>query len=251
MNKEIPDTKYVEDYYDEFLKSTKEEYANLRWFDSDYSRYEYKQTKRAICKALKSRTFNKVLEVGPGDGVWTEIFAERAKMLTALDVSSSMINRAKKRLARFRNIEFIHGDFLANNLPSTSYDLACAVRCFEYFPDKQKSIQEMNRVLEATGAVLIITKNPFYRWRILRGAERKLLHSDQVPPHRLRRLFEEEGFVVRSLWPAVLGKKLGASPARLLFDMLHKISLSYFGWIVPGVFQKYFAESYLMYAIKK
>lgn len=250
-NNQNLDSNYVREYYDDFLKNTRSEYADFRWFNSEYNRYEYKQTKRAILKILKCKTSRNVIEVGCGDGVWTEIFAVLAGQVTALDISSQMLERAKRRLADFANINFIQGDFLNNNLQDERYDLLCAIRCFEYFPDKKKSVQEMHRILKPGGAVILITKNSSYRWRIMRGGETKLLHRGQVPPHLLKKIFEDEGFTVQGLWPAILGKKMGLAPARFFFDIVHRVSLSRWGWLVPGVVKKYFSESFLIYAIKK
>ena len=111
-------SQYVKDYYDKFLKKYEEDYAHFRWFDSEYSRFEYSQTKRAILKVLGDKRFTRVLEIGSGDGVWTEVLIKKSQRVTALDISVEMTERIKKRLGHLPNLEFIRADFLKNSLLS-------------------------------------------------------------------------------------------------------------------------------------
>lgn len=240
--------KYVKDYYDKFLGKLKGDYSNFRWFSSEFTRFGYRQTKRAISQTLGKKEFNNILEVGCGDGVWTELLVKKCQYLTALDVSGQMIERIKKRLRSFSNIEFICADFLKNNLPPDKYDLILAIRSFEYFPNKQKAIEEIYRLLKRGGYALIITKNPhvltFQKKKI------KILHSDQIDIKLLKEMLLGKGFEIKKVYPAILGRKLSSSFSRVLFNIIHRISLSNLGWLIPSFFQKYFTESFLIFVKK-
>ena len=100
-------SEYVRDYYDKAIGALEKDYSYFRWFDSDYSRFEFLQTERAILKVLGNRNFGRILEIGPGDGVWTKIFIGSCQRITALDISEEMIKRIKSKLGNRPNIDFI------------------------------------------------------------------------------------------------------------------------------------------------
>ncbi|MFY9457354.1 MAG: class I SAM-dependent methyltransferase, partial [Candidatus Spechtbacterales bacterium] len=242
---------YVKKYYKKVLGKLDISYADFRWFRSDipsYSLAEYGQTKRAIQKALGARKYGSVLEVGGGDGVWTELLLDRSNFITELDISEEMLVGSQKRLGARDNIKFICDDFLENDLVSHSYDLVYAIRCFEYFFDKQRAVREMHRLLRKNGEVLIVTKNPYYV--SLRRKKSRVLHSGQIGVDDLKNLLLGEGFDVLFTRPAILGKKFDWFLARVVFGVLHNLTLSPFSWIVPSIAQKYLSESIVLYAKK-
>ena len=229
-NKSALSGEYVKNYYNAALRNMNMPYADFRWFSSSYSVAEYKQTKQTILHALGDKKFDFVLEIGGGDGVWTELLLNRSNFITEMDISEEMLRGAKKKYADRNNIEFIRGDFLENKLSSGRYDLIYAIRCFEYFPDQQGAISEMHRLLKSGGRALIVTK--------------------QISPGDLEKLFSAAGFIVEDVRPAILGKKFDILPARIVSYGLHALSLSRFGWVIPTFFKKYFSESFLVVARK-
>ncbi|MFY9457885.1 MAG: class I SAM-dependent methyltransferase [Candidatus Spechtbacterales bacterium] len=242
---------YVKKYYKKVLGKLDISYADFRWFRSDipsYSLAEYGQTKRAIQKALGARKYESVLEIGGGDGVWTELLLDRSGFIMELDISEEMIGALKKSLGSRNNVKFTCGDFLENDLASASYDLIYAIRCFEYFSDKHRAIKEMRRLLRKNGEVLIVTKNPHYV--SFRRKKPRALHSGQIAIHDLKNLFLSEGFDVLFMRPAILGKKFDWFLARVVFGVLHGLTLSSLRFVVPSIAQKYFSESFVMYAKK-
>jgi len=241
-------SQYVRDYYDKFLGRIKGDYSDFRWFDSEFSHFQYLQNKRAISGVLGDKKFEKVLEIGPGDGIWTEILIKKSQNLTALDISEKMIGQIKKRLGHFPNLKFICADFLNNDLPSDQYDLKAAIRSFEYLPDKKRAIEEIHRLLKEGGFILIVTKNPYLLY--FRKKKKKILHSGQIDINLLKKELEGQGFKIEKVFPAIFGRKLSLKLSRIIFDFLHKISLSNSSWLIPSIFKKYFSESFLILAQK-
>lgn len=242
---------YVKKYYKNALGKLDRPYADFRWFRSDipsYSLAEYRQTKRAIEKALGAKKYESVLEVGGGDGVWTELLLGRSKFITELDISGKMLASAKKRLAAHKNIKFLCGDFLKNDLMSDRYDLVYAIRCFEYFSNKQLAVKEIRRLLRKSGEVLIITKNPSYI--SFRRKKSRVLHSGQIAVCDLKNLLAAEGFDVLLIRPAIFGKKFDWFVARVIFGALHRLILSPVSWFVPAIVKKHLSESFLILATK-
>lgn len=246
--KEELTSRYVKDYYNKAIGNLKEDYSYFRWFDSEYSKFEFSQTKRTILKTLDDKKFERVLEIGPGDGIWTKILIGKSRHLTALDISEEMIKRIKQKLASIPNLDFVCVDFLENKLDSEQYDLIALIRSFEYFPDKEKAIEQMHRLLKRGGFVLIVTKNPYVL--VFPKRKKKLLHSDQIDINLLKEKLEEKGFIVEKVFPAIFGRKLSWKLSRMISGFLHQILLSDFGFLIPPTFKKYFSESFLIFAKK-
>lgn len=52
-----------------------------------------------------------VLELAPGTGVWTELLVDRARQVTAVDISSEMVEENRRRLAdNAQSLSFVLAD---------------------------------------------------------------------------------------------------------------------------------------------
>jgi predicted TPR repeat methyltransferase len=136
----------VRDFYDSLLKSFEGSYTDQRWHSSPLDEFEFRQTARALGKALGKRSYGRILEIGPGDGAWTPFLSSCAENLHVVDQSSEMLRRAKQRMAHFPGITWEHSDFIDSRPPSEN-DLIVAVRCFEYFDDKSAALRRMCELL--------------------------------------------------------------------------------------------------------
>ncbi|MBI4679359.1 MAG: methyltransferase domain-containing protein [Elusimicrobia bacterium] len=76
--------------------------------------YEWKpyetERLRAMETAIEGRAYRRGLEIGCAEGVFTERIAARTERLTALDVSSVALERARRRLAGRPAVEFVEAD---------------------------------------------------------------------------------------------------------------------------------------------
>lgn len=57
-----------------------------------------------------------VLEIGPGIGSLTQVLAEKAKMVIAVEIDDRLIPILQKNLAEYPNLHLIHADFLKLDL---------------------------------------------------------------------------------------------------------------------------------------
>jgi len=247
--KEFLTNKYVKEYYNKYLKQLSGEYSVNRWFSSKAAQFDYKQTRRALLHAIKNRRFGRVLEVGPGDGTWTEIIAPRVDLIHVIDQSEEMIDRAKKRLASFKNITYEVQDFLKQSVQNERYDAIFSIRCFEYFQDKQAAIKKMYDLLNPNGKLIIVTKNPKYF--SMRAKRFKLLHSAQIDWKDMIILLKENGFSVESVYPAIFRWKSKHLIPRIIFDLLHRLLVVSEGRLTFGKLFTYATESYIYAATKK
>jgi SAM-dependent methyltransferase len=95
-----------------------------------------------------------LLEIGCGFGAFARLVTERARHVTAMDLSPQMIEVAKGRSTAYPNLEFVTGDFLQASLPSESYDCIVTVATLHHLP-LDEALSRMKSLL-CPGGVLII-----------------------------------------------------------------------------------------------
>ena len=77
----------------------------------------------------------KVLELGCGNGEWTEVIADVAQAITCIDTSQNMIWQAKEKLKNSTTEKyFIHGDFLDGTIPLGTYDIIVFYFTLSFLP---------------------------------------------------------------------------------------------------------------------
>ncbi|WP_040208772.1 class I SAM-dependent methyltransferase [Neobacillus jeddahensis] len=98
-----------------------------------------------------------LLDVATGGGHTANAFAPYVKRVTALDLTSEMLAAAEKFILSngHQNVEFRKGD--AENLPFTDevFDLVTCRIAPHHFPDVNKFIEEVYRVLTPSGQFLL------------------------------------------------------------------------------------------------
>ncbi len=96
----------------------------------------------------------RVLEVGCGRGVGTEIILDRfeAERVDAFDLDPRMVALAQKRLAgRGDRIRLTSGDVCAIDAPDDTYDAVFDFGIVHHVPDWQAALREIRRVLKPGG----------------------------------------------------------------------------------------------------
>ena len=58
-----------------------------------------------------------VIEIGPGQGVLTELLAQKCKKVIAIELDDRLIEMLRNKLRNKENVEIIHNDILKINLP--------------------------------------------------------------------------------------------------------------------------------------
>ena len=240
---------YVREYYNAHLTSLAGSYTHERWHTTPERRFDFQQTLRALQTALSQvgATDARVLEVGPGDGVWTREVFPRASTLTLLDQSSEMIARAQATLGEQPKIDYYTGDFLTYTA-DTPYELIVAMRCFEYFENKEQAAEQIKSLLSDGGRMIMVTKNP--RYRSQQDKTDKLLHTGQMTRQQIISLCERHELSVEAIYPATYRWKAVYAPMRWLFSVLHQLSLWTHGSVRVPWLEERATESYL-YIISK
>ncbi len=162
---------------------------------------------RSLQELLRIAAPSSVLDVGCGEGVITETWAERlqAGRVVGVDIADPAL--AGQWAARRRpNLEFLAAD--AGRLPFADgeFDLVAAIESLEHVGDPRRVLAQMARV-SASHLLVSVPREPLWRaLNLARGAYVRELGN--TPGHRqhwsrrgLRRLLEPYGQVVAERAP--------------------------------------------------
>lgn len=112
----------------------------------------------------------RVLEVGCGRGIGTEIIFERfgARTVDSFDIDPEMVAKARKRLSKYPKdvLRLTVGDVTAIDAADNSYDAVFDFWILHHVPDWQRAILEIQRVLRPGGRFFFqeVTQKALDRW---------------------------------------------------------------------------------------
>jgi arsenite methyltransferase len=131
----------------------------------------------ATFRRMDLRPGERVLDLSCGTGWATRILARLVGeggpagfgQVVGLDISDEMIRRARRASADFENVMFVWGS--AQHIPweENFFDKALSIEAFYYFPDQDRVLGELFRVLAPRGRLFILINlyrdNPYsLRW---------------------------------------------------------------------------------------
>lgn len=154
-------TRLDSEHAEEVIRSRKH---GQTWAESVAGRMElhyspgrtWEATARALIGLIE---LGDVLDLASGDGVLAELIAEHARSVTCVDISSTVVAAAKKRLATFGNVTVQQGDMHALDLPDASFDHIFAMHALSYTREPQKLVKEAQRLLRPGGRLILATLN--------------------------------------------------------------------------------------------
>jgi ArsR family transcriptional regulator len=101
--------------------------------------------------------FGDVLDAGCGDGTLAQLIAPRARSITCLDISETMIDAARTRLGKTAGANFVVGDLCEAPLRSASFDEALCFNVLTHVQEPLAALIQLERVLRKGGRVAIVT----------------------------------------------------------------------------------------------
>ena len=99
----------------------------------------------------------RILEVAPGPGYCAVELAKLGCGVTALDISHTFVEIARRNAAAARvAVDFRQGSASAMPFPPESFDFLFCRAAFKNFSEPVRALQEMRRVLKPGGKAMII-----------------------------------------------------------------------------------------------
>ena len=103
------------------------------------------------------RPGDRILEVGVGTGINTSLYPSHCQV-TGVDLSSSMLEKARERVARegHRNVRLLEMDAQNLTFVDDSFDIVYAPYLVSVVPDPVRVAREMRRVCKPGGKIIIL-----------------------------------------------------------------------------------------------
>lgn len=97
-----------------------------------------------------------VLEVGAGNGFLTEILAEQAQKVYALELQEGMVEKLYKRVHRFGSkVEIIHSDIAAYRIQEAFADVCIMYYSFHEVSNKAEAARNIGKAVKMSGLLSI------------------------------------------------------------------------------------------------
>ena len=162
----------------------------------------FNHVQRKIIKSIQSNSRAKILDIGCGTGDALLMFKKKGFIhLNGLDLSSVMLAKARRKLGR--KVVLKKSNVEKMPFQKDFFDIVISTEAFHHFPNPQKALQEINRIIKPQGRFYLADVNFFLlpvHW----------LFKKFEPGHvginnkkQFRELFKQAGFKI------VLQKRLG------------------------------------------
>lgn len=136
-----------------------------------------------------------VLDLACGDGVLAELLAERARSITGVDISATLIGAARERLKPYPNVVLLEADMHELPLEAGRFNQVFLMHALAYTRRPADALAEAARVLRAGGTLVVAALNAHPHKAIMQSYDHLNLG---IAPATLRKLLEQAGLAVAS-----------------------------------------------------
>ena len=132
---------------------------NVAWVYDVFANVINRRANKNLCAAVAEliSPTDTVLECACGTGLLTGVIAPKCKRLVATDFSPDMLERAKKKLHKYRNVQFVQSNILQLSFPDASFDIVVAANVLHLLDNPHQALRELDRVCRAGGKIVIPT----------------------------------------------------------------------------------------------
>jgi len=191
---------------DTTIKRTKNQFDE--WADKYdqgvWHKYFIKSNRKAV-ELVKFGKGSRILDLGCGTGELSSELAQNSDVdqVIGVDISNKMIEKAKSKLQKLdysfrKKVKFIKGQSDKLEFPDNYFDIIFCLNSFHHYPDQNKTLEEMSRILKKNGLFLILDpfRDNFLRklWSMIL---KKIFNEDYAIYHTkksLNNLFSQHGY---------------------------------------------------------
>ncbi len=168
-----------------------------------------KNLREAITEKLREeRGLGEVVEFGCGTGYFTRAIAEKAKHVTATDLSDEMVEAARTQLKDLKNVTVQKDDCESASFPSRRFDAVFMANVLHTVQNPGTALAESRRLLKDRGLLLVTSYTDYgTNWfekmelglRYFQKFGMPPVYYRNYSPDELVRLVEKAGFKVEEI----------------------------------------------------
>lgn len=165
-----------------------------------YAAFDKEEYNNIFDRTISDFNNKKVIDIGCASGVSAALLATKGASVIGMDISPELISQAKSLwINSDLDLNFEVGDAENLNHEDKTMDVCFFGGVIHHFPDKNKTINECQRVLKIGGKILAIEPNynDFFQrlnWKIARKKDLLTPNEDLVKPLEIKDLLVKYGF---------------------------------------------------------
>jgi 2-polyprenyl-3-methyl-5-hydroxy-6-metoxy-1,4-benzoquinol methylase len=103
------------------------------------------------------RSAVRVLEVGPGSGIYLPFLSSKAREVFAMDIEEKYLDNARRLQNQYPNITVVKDDITTTRFARGSFDLILCSEVIEHLADSRAALRNLNALLNPSGILVLST----------------------------------------------------------------------------------------------
>jgi len=171
---------------DDRLLETKQAFQSPQWYFQKLG-YHVRVRIETVTEFLNGAKFDRILDIGCGDGSISLPLLTKDNRLTLLDMSEGMLARVRSRVPAHQldHVEIVNGDFMSARLESYSYDLIVCIGVLAYIDPVKPFLDKLSSLLKPGGELIIEWTDGYHFVNRLFRPYHKLMNVFVTPKVRL------------------------------------------------------------------
>lgn len=171
---------------DDRLLETKQAFQSPQWYFQKLA-YHVRVRIETVTEFLNGAKFDRILDIGCGDGSISLPLLTKDNRLTLLDMSEGMLARARSRIpvCQLDRVEILNGDFMSTRLESNSYNLIVCIGVLAYIDPVKPFLEKLSSLLKPGGKLIIEWTDGYHFVSRLFRPYHKLMNVFVTPKVRL------------------------------------------------------------------
>ena len=134
------------------------------WYETPLGRKVDQLEKELLFRVARPIPGAKVLDAGCGTGRLALEFARMGCMVTGVDVSPAMLEKARRRTGTLPGVALVQADVEKLPFPGAAFDLVLAFTVLEFTPNPGAAVRELWRVVKPGGSLVVGALNAWSPW---------------------------------------------------------------------------------------